>query len=124
MSLFRITLACFLIASTVTSYGQVNYGITIDGKYYNSDQLDSILFAKEVDEIVKNLSTSRQSVNRESHNNITKEENKFKDPTLEKASRTIFNLSAEDAAALAPGDPAPLVEIKAPEYFWCTRDKL
>jgi len=121
MSLIRIALGCFLIATKV-SFGQIsNYGVTINGKYYSSEQLDSMLFADEIEDIVKNISSSRQSVNLETTGNTTKKEAKtYKDPTLQRAANTIFNMSGAEASKFAPGTPAPLIEIKAPEYFGVT----
>lgn len=41
----------------------------------------------------------------------------IKDPTLQKAAGTLFNLSAAEASSIAPGTAAPLIEIKAPQAF-------
>jgi hypothetical protein len=116
MNIYRILPLGLLLTFNV-SFGQVNnYGVTIDGKYYNNEQLDSMLFAKEIDDIVRNLSTSRQSVNLESKKKNSARTREIKDPTLRKA-RDLFDIEKIDAEKIAPGEPMPLIEIKSPQSF-------
>jgi hypothetical protein len=113
MNVFRILLVGLLLAYNV-SFGQVNnYSVTIDGKYYNSEQLDSMLFAKEIDDIVRNLSTSRQaqSIEVNPYTQIEKEYDdawqKKKDQIIREAERQSQNSLQAINADIVP-DPRKL----------------